>query len=47
MSDIQFVEAPPGVEGAGFFATSLDKAIGFSTFLFIMAASFCNFLLWY
>ena len=28
MSDIQLVEAPPGVEGAGFFATSLDKAIG-------------------
>ncbi|MNE67374.1 NADH-quinone oxidoreductase subunit 6 [compost metagenome] len=22
------VEAPPGVEGAGFFATSLDKAVG-------------------
>jgi NADH-quinone oxidoreductase subunit B len=28
MSDIRLVEAPPGVEGAGFFATSLDKAIG-------------------
>ena len=28
MSDIQLVEAPPGIEGAGFFATSLDKAIG-------------------
>jgi len=28
MSEIQLVEAPPGVEGAGFFATSLDKAIG-------------------
>ncbi|MEO7213032.1 NADH-quinone oxidoreductase subunit B [Mucilaginibacter sp.] len=28
MSDIQIVEAPAGVEGAGFFATSLDKAIG-------------------
>ncbi|HWZ16972.1 MAG TPA: NADH-quinone oxidoreductase subunit B [Mucilaginibacter sp.] len=28
MSDIQLVEAPPGVEGAGFFATTLDKAIG-------------------
>jgi NADH-quinone oxidoreductase subunit B len=28
MSDIQLVEAPPGVEGAGFFATSLDKVIG-------------------
>lgn len=28
MSDIKLVEAPPGVEGAGFFATSLDKAVG-------------------
>src|SRR5882757_7848581 len=28
MSDIQIVGAPAGVEGAGFFATSLDKAIG-------------------
>src|SRR5205809_221534 len=28
MSEIQIVEAPPGVEGAGFFATSLDKAVG-------------------
>src|SRR5476649_2128411 len=28
MSDIQVVDAPPGVEGAGFFATSLDKAVG-------------------
>src|SRR6195952_2283383 len=28
MSDIQLVEAPPGVEGAGFFATSLDKVVG-------------------
>jgi NADH-quinone oxidoreductase subunit B len=28
MSDIQIVEAPAGVEGSGFFATSLDKAIG-------------------
>src|SRR5579862_9390447 len=28
MSDIQIVEAPPGIEGAGFFATSIDKAIG-------------------
>ncbi len=26
--DIKFVDAPPGVEGAGFFATSLDKAVG-------------------
>ena len=28
MSDIKIVEAPPGVEGAGFFATSVDKVIG-------------------
>ncbi|AFD08739.1 NADH-quinone oxidoreductase subunit B [Solitalea canadensis] len=28
MSDIKLVEAPPGIEGAGFFATSLDKAVG-------------------
>ena len=28
MSDIQIVGAPAGVEGAGFFATSLDKAVG-------------------
>ncbi|RFZ82960.1 NADH-quinone oxidoreductase subunit B [Mucilaginibacter terrenus] len=28
MSDIQLVDAPAGVEGQGFFATSLDKAIG-------------------
>ena len=28
MSDIKLAKAPPGVEGAGFFATSLDKAIG-------------------
>lgn len=28
MSDIQLVDAPAGVEGSGFFATSLDKAIG-------------------
>jgi NADH-quinone oxidoreductase subunit B len=28
MSDIQLVDSPAGVEGAGFFATSLDKAIG-------------------
>ncbi|MFD1256268.1 NADH-quinone oxidoreductase subunit B [Mucilaginibacter terrae] len=28
MSDVQIVNAPPGVEGSGFFATSLDKAIG-------------------
>src|ERR1700750_562734 len=28
MSDIQLVEAPPGVEGSGFFATTIGKAIG-------------------
>lgn len=28
MSDINIAEAPAGVEGAGFFATSLDKVIG-------------------
>jgi NADH-quinone oxidoreductase subunit B len=28
MSEINIVDAPPGVEGAGFFATSLDKAVG-------------------
>src|SRR6201993_1334119 len=28
MSDIKIVDAPPGVEGAGFFATSVDKVIG-------------------
>jgi len=28
MSDIKLVDAPPGVEGSGFFATSLDKVIG-------------------
>src|SRR5476651_1210133 len=28
MSDINLVEAPAGVEGAGFFATTMDKAIG-------------------
>src|ERR1700748_841023 len=28
MSDIQLVDAPAGVEGAGFFATSLDKVVG-------------------
>src|SRR6201747_1985351 len=28
MSDIQLVDAPAGVEGAGFFATSIDKAVG-------------------
>ncbi len=28
MSDIKIVEAPQGVVGAGFFATSLDKVVG-------------------
>lgn len=28
MSDIQLVDAPAGVEGSGFFATRLDKAVG-------------------
>ncbi|QEC51689.1 NADH dehydrogenase subunit B [Anseongella ginsenosidimutans] len=28
MSEIQLVNAPAGVEGSGFFATSLDKAVG-------------------
>src|SRR3954452_10210249 len=28
MSEIQIVEAPPGVEGSGFFATRLDQAVG-------------------
>lgn len=28
MSQINVVEAPPGVEGSGFFATNLDKAVG-------------------
>src|SRR3546814_20364471 len=28
MSDIKLAPAPPGVEGSGFFATTLDKAIG-------------------
>ena len=28
MSDINIVDAPPGIEGSGFFATSLDKVIG-------------------
>lgn len=27
-SDIQIVEAPPGIEGQGFFATSLDNLVG-------------------
>lgn len=28
MSNIKITEAPPGLEGQGFFATSLDKAVG-------------------
>lgn len=28
MSEINIVEAPPGIEGTGFFATSMDKVIG-------------------
>lgn len=28
MSDINIVDAPPGIEGSGFFATSFDKVIG-------------------
>src|SRR6201998_3720887 len=28
MSDIKIVDAPPGVEGAGFFATTASKVIG-------------------
>src|SRR6201746_2231471 len=28
MSEIQLVDAPPGVEGAGFFATKVDQVIG-------------------
>ncbi|MXV51630.1 NADH-quinone oxidoreductase subunit B [Pedobacter sp. HMF7647] len=28
MSEVNIVEAPPGIEGSGFFATSLDKVIG-------------------
>ena len=28
MSEINIVDAPPGIEGSGFFATSLDKVIG-------------------
>jgi NADH-quinone oxidoreductase subunit B len=28
MSEIQLVDAPAGVEGAGFFATSVDKVVG-------------------
>src|SRR5690349_17005757 len=28
MSDIKLAEAPPGIEGSGFFATSFDKVVG-------------------
>lgn len=28
MAEINIVEAPPGIEGNGFFATSMDKVIG-------------------
>ena len=28
MSEINIVDAPPGIEGSGFFATSLDKVVG-------------------
>jgi NADH-quinone oxidoreductase subunit B len=28
MSEINIVDAPPGIEGSGFFATNLDKVIG-------------------
>lgn len=28
MSDVKIVEAPPGAEGQGFFATSMDKLVG-------------------
>ena len=28
MSEIQMVDAPAGIEGSGFFATSLDKVVG-------------------
>lgn len=28
MSQVNVVEAPPGLEGSGFFATNLDKAVG-------------------
>src|SRR3954469_25828198 len=28
MSEVKLVEAPPGIEGSGFFATSLDKVVG-------------------
>ena len=28
MSEVNIVEAPPGVEGSGFFATSMEKVVG-------------------
>ena len=28
MSEVKIVEAPPGIEGSGFFATSMDKVVG-------------------
>lgn len=28
MSEVNLVDAPPGIEGSGFFATSMDKVIG-------------------
>ncbi len=28
MSEVNIVESPPGIEGAGFFATALDKVVG-------------------
>ena len=28
MSDVKLVEAPPGIEGSGFFATSMEKVVG-------------------
>ena len=30
-TDIKLVEKPDGYEGAGFFATSLDKVVGMAT----------------
>jgi len=28
MTEVNLVEAPPGIEGSGFFATSMDKVVG-------------------
>ena len=28
MTEVKIVEAPPGIEGTGFFATSMDKVVG-------------------